>query len=255
MMHPLLSIISGRSNSENYGRQGGARTDIEATKARRTRNQRAKPAAGPSYSVFVSWPLRPRSDSAWLPILESGHGGAFDPPPTVRYHLLYPHVKRVALVLVFAAAVLRAATGFVSIETDSMPDVVYLDATTVPLESGPVVVEALPGKHFVSLFPPKTVYRAASEEAPEQFWDRLRKLGAIPEQPGLISSYEAGSVRVGTEWVYVAPEDTVKVKLSHAEVLKTYRRDTGCVMGTFIGWTIGIGATMVLAIIFSRINT
>ena len=62
-------------------------------------------------------------------------------------------------------------------------------------------------------------------------------------------------MRVGTEWVYVTPDDTVEVKLSHAEVLKTYRRDTGCVMGTFIGWTIAIGVTMVLAIIFSRINT
>jgi hypothetical protein len=165
-------------------------------------------------------------------------------------------MKRFAAVLFFAVAVACAATvGYVSIETDSLPDQVYLDATSVPMTVSPVVVEALPGKHFVSLFPPKTVYRAAYEEAPEQFWDKLRKLGAIPDQPGLISTYEAGSVRVGTEWVYVAPEDTVKVKLSHADVLKTYRRDTGCVMGTFIGWTIAIGATMVLAIIFSRINT
>jgi hypothetical protein len=53
----------------------------------------------------------------------------------------------------------------------------------------------------------------------------------------------------------VMPEDTVKVKLSHADVLKTYRRDTGCVTGTFIGWTVAMGATMVLAIIFSRINS
>ena len=165
-------------------------------------------------------------------------------------------MKRIAAVLLFAVAVACAGTvGYVSIETDSLPDQVYLDATSVPMTVSPVVVEAKPGKHFVSLFPPKTVYRAAYEEAPEQFWDKLRKLGAIPDQPGLISTYEAGSVRVGTEWVYVAPDDTVKVKLSHADVLKTYRHDTGCVMGTFIGWTIAIGATMVLAIIFSRINT
>ena len=165
-------------------------------------------------------------------------------------------MKRVAAVVLFAVAVAGAATvGYVSIETDSLPDLVYLDATSVPMTVAPVVVEALPGKHFVSLFPPKTVYRAAYDEAPEQFWDKLRKLGAIPEQAGLISTYEAGSVRVGTEWVYVAPDDTVKVRLSHADVLKTYRHDTGCVTGTFIGWTIAIGATMVLAIIFSRINT
>jgi len=165
-------------------------------------------------------------------------------------------MTRIAAVFLCAVAVACAATvGYVSIETDSLPDQVYLDATSVPMTVSPVVVEALPGKHFVSLFPPKTVYRAAVDEAPEQFWDRLRKLGAIPAQPGLISTYEAGSVRVGTEWIYVAPEDTVKVKLSHADVLRTYRHDTGCVTGTFIGWTIAIGATMVLAIIFSRINT
>ena len=164
-------------------------------------------------------------------------------------------MKRLAVVLLSAVAVACAVSvGYVSIETDSLPDLVYLDATSVPMTVAPVVVEALPGKHFVSLFPPKTVYRAAADEAPEQFWDRLRKLGAIPDEPGLISTYEAGSVRVGTEWVYVVPDDTVKVRLSHAEVLKTYRHDTGCVARTFVGWTIAIGATMVLAIIFSRIN-
>jgi len=165
-------------------------------------------------------------------------------------------MKRIAAVLAFAAAVACAATvGYISIETDSLPDQVYFDATSVPMTVAPVVVEAVPGKHFVSLFPPKKVYRAASGEAPEQFWDKLRKLGAIPDQPGLLSSYEAGSVRVGTNWVYVTQEDTIKVRLSHADVLKTYRHDTGCVTGTFIGWTLAVGAAMVLSIIFSRINT
>jgi hypothetical protein len=168
----------------------------------------------------------------------------------------YPLMKRIACVLALIAAVVCAATvGYISIETDSLPDQVYFDATSVPMTVAPAVVEALPGKHFVSLFPPKKVYQAAYGEAPEQFWDKLRKLGAIPDQPGLLSSYEAGSVRVGTDWVYVMPEDTVKVRLSHADVLKTYRRDTGCVTGTFIGWTVAMGATMVLAIIFSRINS
>jgi hypothetical protein len=163
---------------------------------------------------------------------------------------------RLAAVFIYTVAVARAASvGYVSIETDSLPDHVYLDATSVQMTASPVVVEALPGKHFVSLFPPKKVYQAATDMAPELFWERLRKLGAIPDQPGLLSSYEAGSVRVGTEWVYVAPDDTVKVKLSHAEVLKTYRRDTGCVTSTFIGWTIAMGVTMVLAIILSRIGT
>ena len=167
-----------------------------------------------------------------------------------------PLMKRIAVVLAFAAAVAcAAAVGYVAVETDSLPDQVYFDATAVKLTDGPAVIEAVPGKHFVSLFPPKKVYQAASGEAPEQFWERLRKLGAIPDRPGLLSSYEAGSVRVGTDWVYVMPDDTVKVKLSHAEVLKTYRRDTDCVMRTFVGWTVAIGAVMVLAIIFSRINS
>jgi hypothetical protein len=165
-------------------------------------------------------------------------------------------MKRIVAVLLFAAAAACPATvGYITIETDSLPDQVYFDATAVELTGGPAVVEAVPGKHFVSLFPPKKVFQAAYGEAPEHFWDKLRKLGAIPEQPGLLSSYEAGSVRVGTNWVYVTPEDTTKVRLSHADVLKTYRRDTGCVTGTFVGWTIAMGAAMVLAIVFSRINS
>jgi len=167
-----------------------------------------------------------------------------------------PLMKRIAAVLFAGFAVACAATvGYISIETDSLPDQVYFDATSVPMTTAPAVVEAVPGKHFVSLFPPKKVYQAAYGEAPEHFWDKLRKLGAIPDQPGLLSSYEAGSVRVGTNWVYVTPEDTTRVKLSHADVLKTYRRDSNCVMGTFIGWTLAVGAAMVLAIVFSRINS
>ena len=76
-------------------------------------------------------------------------------------------MKRIAAVLLFAVAVACAATvGYVSIETDSLPDQVYLDATSVPMTVAPAVVEALPGKHFVSLLPPKKVYQAAFGEAP-----------------------------------------------------------------------------------------
>jgi hypothetical protein len=143
----------------------------------------------------------------------------------------------------------------VTIETDSIPDRVYLDATTVDITHGPTVVEALPGKHFVSLYPPRKVYQAAYQEAPEMFWDKLRKLGTIPDKPGLLSSYEAGAVRVGTNWVYVVPDDTVKVRLSRSNAHKTYRRDSGCVVRTFVGTTLAIGAAMVLSIIFGRINS
>ncbi len=165
-------------------------------------------------------------------------------------------MKRIATILsIVAAAACAATVGYISIETDSLPDQVYFDAIAVPMTVAPIVVEATPGKHFVSLFPPKKVYQAAAGDAPEQFWDKLRKLGAIPDRPGLLSSYEAGSVRVGTHWVYVTPEDTFSVKLSHADVRKTYRHDSGCVAGTFIGWTLAVGAAMVLSIVFSRINS
>jgi len=38
-------------------------------------------------------------------------------------------------------------------------------------------------------------------------------------------------------------------------VHRTYRRDSGCVMRTFIGWTLALGAAMVLSVIFGRINS
>ncbi|HTW90295.1 MAG TPA: hypothetical protein VMH22_01110 [bacterium] len=165
-------------------------------------------------------------------------------------------MKLFAALLLFAVATARAASvGYVSIETDSLPDHVYLDAVSVEMTVAPTVVEAAPGKHFVSLFPPRKVYEAACDQAPDQFWDGLRRLGAIPDEPGLLSSYEAGPVRAGTNWVYVMPDDTVRVKLSHAVVLRTYNHDAGCVMGTFIGWTAAIGAAMVFAVILSRIGT
>ena len=163
--------------------------------------------------------------------------GLFDAPDLPGIISAYPSMKRIATILsIVAAAACAATVGYVSIGTDSLPDQVYFDALAVPMTVSPVVVEAMPGKHFVSLFQPKKVYQAAASEAPEQFWDKLRKLGAIGDQSGLLSSYEAGSVRVGTDWVYVTPDDTVSVKLSHADVRKTYRHDSGCVAGTFIGW-------------------
>ena len=81
----------------------------------------------------------------------------------------YPLMKRIAAVLLFVVAVACGATvGYISIETDSLPDQIYFDATSVPMTAAPALVEALPGKHFVSLFPPKKVYQAAHGEAPEQ---------------------------------------------------------------------------------------
>jgi hypothetical protein len=147
------------------------------------------------------------------------------------------------------------SVGYVVIESDSTPDRVYLDATAVEVGASRCVVEAMPGKHFVSIFPPRKVYLAMENQAPEQFWEKLRALGAIGSEYDLLSSYEAGSVRVGTSWIYVTPEDTVTVKLSHAEAAKTYRKDSGCVTSTFFGWTLLVGAAMMLSIIVGAINT
>jgi len=147
------------------------------------------------------------------------------------------------------------SVGYVIISTDSIPDRVYLDATAVEVGNTQCVVEAMPGKHFVSIFPPRKVYLAMENQAPEQFWEKLRALGAIGSEYDLLSSYEAGAVRVGTSWIYVTPDDTVEVKLSHAEAMKTYRHDTGCVTATFFGWTLLVGAAMILSIIVGAINT
>ncbi|MBM3322084.1 hypothetical protein FJY69_01160 [candidate division WOR-3 bacterium] len=148
----------------------------------------------------------------------------------------------------------EASPGYVSITADSVPTEVYLDATTVLLGDGPAVVEAAPGKHFVSLFPPSKVYQATYDQAPEHFWERLRALGAVPDRPGLLSSYEAGSVRAGTQWVYVTSEDTTPVRLSRAEVGRIYQRDAGCVMRTFFGWVVLIGAAMVASVMLATLG-
>ncbi len=148
----------------------------------------------------------------------------------------------------------EASSGYVSITADSLPAEVYLDATTVVLTNRAVVVEAAPGKHFVSLFPPRKVYQAAHDQAPDHFWEKLRALGAVPDRPGLLSSYEAGSIRAGTQWVYVTPGDTTTVSLSRAEVTRIYRRDAGCVMRTFLGWVILTGAAMVASVMLATLG-
>jgi hypothetical protein len=143
---------------------------------------------------------------------------------------------------------LAVRVGFVAVETDSLPDQVYLDATSVLMTTAPAVVEAVPGKHFVSLFPPRKVYQATSGEAPEQFWDKLRELGTIGDTPGLLSSYEAGAVRIGTKWVYVTAGETTEVKLSHFDVEKTYRRDAGGMLTSLVAITLLVGTAMVLSV-------
>lgn len=148
-----------------------------------------------------------------------------------------------------------AAGGFVAVTVDSLPAHVYIDATTVIIDSGFRVLEAAPGKHFVSLFPPEKVYRASTEQAPQQFWDELRRVGAIGDEYGLLASYEAGAVRAGTRWVYVMPDETLAVSLSRAAVDKTYRTDSGCAMQTFLGWVMLTGAVMILSVLVAAVGS
>jgi hypothetical protein len=163
-------------------------------------------------------------------------------------------LARTLLVALAFAAPGLGATGFVEVSADSLPCDVYLDAMTVVLSAGPAVVAAEPGKHFVSLYPPAKVFRAAEEQAPTQFWDHLRSLGAIGDEYGLLASYEAGAVRAGTRWVYVSPDETLTVRLSRAEASRTYRKDSGCATRTFLGWVSLIGAAMVVSVILTTVN-
>ena len=137
-----------------------------------------------------------------------------------------------------------APTGYVSVTTDSAGVQVYVDNTIVLAGPDETVVEMTPGKHFVSLFKPRKVYQAFKDESPEQFWEKLREQRAFAETDQLMSSYERGAVRVGTKWVYVAPDDTIPARLSTAKVQETYNRDSACVLGTFLGWTLLVGAAM-----------
>ena len=118
------------------------------------------------------------------------------------------------------------------------------------------VFAARPGKHFVSLFPPRKVFQAFKDDAPEHFWKRLRDQGLVGEanQTRLLSSYERGAVRVGTRWVYVVPDDTMPVRLSRAKVRETYRRDSSCVFGTFLAWTLLVAAGMVVSVFLIKIE-
>jgi hypothetical protein len=158
------------------------------------------------------------------------------------------------LAVIVALPSLGAGAGFLAISVDSVPTRVYVDATTVLLSDGPRVVEAEPGKHFVSLSPPVKVYRATKEQAPVQFWDRLRSLGALGDEYGLLASYEAGAVRAGTNWVYVIPDETLAVTLSHVAADRAYQRDSGCATRTFLGWAALIGVAMVLSVFLTAIN-
>lgn len=144
--------------------------------------------------------------------------------------------------------------GFLAVETDELPVEVYVDNRLVPVDSEGVVVEVSPGRHFVSLFPPKKVYQAYRDETPDQFWTAMRRDGAVSESRRLVSSYEMGAVREGTKWVYAEEDDTISVRLSVKKAMEKYRRDSSCVLGTFLGWTLLIGMGMVVSLILAKLQ-
>lgn len=148
----------------------------------------------------------------------------------------------------------RAAVGFLSIGTDEVPVEVYVDNRLVVVGDSVRVVEVGPGRHFVSLFPPAKVYQAYRDETPDQFWTPMRQAGVVSESRRLLSSYEMGAVREGTKWVYAEEDDTVTVALSVRKTMEKYRRDSSCLLGTFLGWTLLIGVGMVISLILAKLD-
>jgi hypothetical protein len=144
--------------------------------------------------------------------------------------------------------------GYVEIQTDSAPSQVFLDRQLVVMDSETVVAEAQPGKHFVSFYPPRKVFLAFKDEVPEKFWEPLREAQALGGERDLLSSYERGAVKVGTKWIYVAPEDTVLVRLSHEKVKETYGKDSSCLLGTFVGWTVLLGGGMIISVLLANLD-
>jgi hypothetical protein len=144
--------------------------------------------------------------------------------------------------------------GWLEIRADTADVEVYLDDRVLLPGAEGVVVEETPGKHFVSLYPPRLVYLAFREDAPEHFWDKLRLTTPLGDEYGLISSYERGAVRVGTKWVYVVPEETLAVSLSSTAADETYNRDSSGVLGTFLIITGLVGVGMVISTFLAKLD-
>lgn len=145
-------------------------------------------------------------------------------------------------------------TGFLSVRVDSVPAELFLDGRLLVADQPDQVVPVSPGKHFISYFPPRKVYQAFRDETPDQFWTPMRQAGSISESRRLLSSYERGAVRAGTKWVYVNPDDTVPVQLSYMKVQETYHKDSSCVLGSLLGWTLIVGAGMIASLILVKLE-
>ena len=162
---------------------------------------------------------------------------------------------RLLLAAIFIVTTSWAApVGYIEIKTDSVPTEVFLDRRLVVMDTDRVVAEAKPGKHFVSFYPPRKVFLAFKDDVPEKFWTPLRQANALGGERDLMSSYERGAVKVGTKWVYVVPEDTVLVRLSHEKVKETYGKDSSCLLGTFVGWTVLLGVGMIVSVFLANLD-
>lgn len=166
----------------------------------------------------------------------------------------FPLVRVTLALLMLYVTGWALPAGWVEVRVDAGCGEVFFDDNVLLPGAEGVVVEAEAGKHFVSLFPPRKVYLAFRDDAPVQFWDRIRRTTPLGDEYGIISSYERGAVRVGTEWVYVVPEETVAVFLSPEAVEKTYNQDSNCVLGTFLGWTLLVGVGMIVSVFLAKLD-
>jgi len=139
------------------------------------------------------------------------------------------------------------ATGFVSVEVDSVPMTVYLDGRPVVFNSRCGLVQFRRGSHFVSLYPAERVHRAFRREVPPRFWNRLRGRVELASEYALLSGFELSAVRAGTRWVRVAQSDTARTRLSWQESRRAYVRDASRAGYTFFGLTAIIAAAMVVS--------
>ncbi|MEO0080528.1 MAG: hypothetical protein ABIK44_07635 [candidate division WOR-3 bacterium] len=138
--------------------------------------------------------------------------------------------------------------GYVAVEVDSLPAVVYLDGQKLSIESCGYLLPVRQGRHFLSLFPADKVLLAFRDEVPASFWERLRPVYSLPDRTGLMAAYERGPVQAGTVWLSVSPDDTSRVRLSRAQVSRSYRQESVAAVVTFFSVTTVIGAAMIASV-------
>jgi hypothetical protein len=137
-----------------------------------------------------------------------------------------------------------AGIGYLAVDLDTMPAELFLDGQRIQVSTPVVVFKVGQGRHYLSLFDLKAVYITYRDETPEKFWQMVAPEGVPADRYSLMSSFEREAVKVGTMWVTVDPDDTVRVRLSHREVVTTYRRNAATAAITFFSVTAVIAAAM-----------